>query len=233
MSFISRLVSENQSLTTCQSWQLCPWKEPGTHGLESQPRAGMRPHGVRSPKYSEMAESPSNLTGLSPPKATARGGCWSERGINQLRCANASFNCRVYFHMSWSLTSFKQTSYSLITLSLRFKEGGTKREKAAWKQKEKSTTRLQIKTGAGLPRASKFGSRSKGQPKQKDAVFASWFYVRKIVNTWQPSNEIGSNRGATIYVTRGKDAYFRDVDFGGCAVLTDVVGWLNLWESAR
>lgn len=80
-------------------------------------------------------------------------------------------------------------------------------------------TRLQIKTGAGL--LLKFGSWSKGQAKQKDAVFTSWFYVGKIVNTWQPSNEIGSNCGAIIYITRGKDAHFGDGDFGGCAVLTD------------
>ena len=59
-------------------------------------------------------------------------------------------------------------------------------------------------------------------------MLASWFYVRKIVNTWQSSNQIGSNCGATKYITRGKDAYFGDVDFGDCAVLTELVGWLNL-----
>lgn len=93
-------------------------------------------------------------------------------------------------------------------------------------------TRLQRETGAGRPQALKFVSRPRAQPKQKDAVFASWFYVRKIVNTWQSSKKIGSNCGATKYITRGKDVYFRDVDFGACAVLTEPVGWLNLRENA-
>lgn len=219
----------SHEINLCRSWQLCPWKEPETHRLEGEPGAGTCPHDAGSPKYREMAENPSNLTGQSPPKTTVWGGCWRECGISQQRCANASFNCRVYFHMSCSLlTNFKQTSYSLIMLSLHFKEGGTERENAAWKQMEKSMTRLQIKTGAGLPYALKFGSWSKGQAKQKDAVFASWFYVGKIVNTWQPSNEIGSNCGATIYITRGKDAHFGDGDFGGCAVLTEFVGKCTL-----
>jgi len=61
-------------------------------------------------------------------------------------------------------------------------------------------------------------------------VLVSWFDVREIVNTWQSSSKIGSNCGATKYIVRGEDAHFRDVDFGDCALLTEMVGQLSLRE---
>lgn len=124
-----------------------------------------------------------------------------------------------------------QTNYSLITSLLHFKKEEQRREATCLKtnkiyDKATSWNRNRVPTcleicvpGQILTKAERWSA-------------ASWFCVRKIVNTWQSSNKTGSNCSTTKYVTRSEDAYLKDWEFGGCAVLTELLGWLNLRENA-
>ena len=130
MSFISWLISENESLTTCQSWQLCLWKDlasqvplppqppspgPAPSGGSSPPSTAARPvhkqpcpsarnHGLeREPEAGICSSGVSSPSTVRRQKASQAPRGWPHRKLQWGRC--------------WSERSIRQSSCANTSLN--------------------------------------------------------------------------------------------------------------------
>lgn len=136
MSFISWLINEDASLTTCQPWQLCLWRQPASRSPRPQPLClshfipSLRWANVWSPKHCGMAERPPQCLEGQPHQNP-----WHMRMMQE----GTGHSSAQLWRLQWGfkvglpdghLTTlrFNQPNFPLIILSLCFKEGDAERE---------------------------------------------------------------------------------------------------------